>query len=185
MVSAEVEIPYFGACLETVLVCGSCHFRHADFLILSQKDPVRHAFRVESPDDLSVRVVRSNSCTFRLPEIGFTAEPTPRSEAFITNVQGILDRARNVLLTARTIYSDEPETVRVAEEKLAHIARMEAGEEPVTVILDDPFGNSAILSERTDVRALTEEEVAALETGYVVIDKSELESGDVEPRFKP
>ncbi len=168
------EVPYFGDCMETLVSCPSCAFRHADFLILNQKEAVRHAFRIESVDDLVVRVVRANSCTIRVPELGFLAEPTPRSEAFVSNVQGVLGRVRDVLLTARVIYADDPESVRVAEERLAQLARVEAGEEPATVVFDDPFGNSAILSDRSVVRPLSADEVASLQTGYVILDEKDL-----------
>jgi C4-type Zn-finger protein len=53
------------------------------------------------------------------------------------------------------------------------------------VILDDPFGNSAILADDAVTRPLTEEEVAALETGTVIFDKEDFEDGNLgEPRFK-
>lgn len=174
MRTAQIDLPYFGDCLETVLSCETCHFRHADFMILSQKEPTRHAFKVENTDDLDVRVVRANSCTIRVPEVGFLAEPTAQSEAFVSNVQGIIERIRRVLLTARTIYADEPESVKVAEERLAQLARIEAGESPMTVILDDPFGNSAVLDDRSETRRLTDAEVEELETGVIVFDQSEI-----------
>lgn len=167
------DVAYFGECLETVLLCDACGFRHTDFLILNQKEPTRVTLAVRSMEDLDVRVVRANSATIRVPEVGFLAEPTPRSEAFVSNVQGILDRIRDVLLTARSIYHDEEESVRVVDEKLEILAAIESGERAATLILDDPFGNSAIVSERAERRALTEEEVAELETGTIVLNKDE------------
>jgi zinc finger protein len=185
LTTTELDLPYFGKCLETLLHCPACRFRHSDLMILDQKDPMRHALTIRSPEDLSARVVRANSCTIRVPEVGFLAEPTPRSEAFVTNVQGVLERVRSVLITARTIYADEPESVRVAEERLALLAEIEAGEKEGTVILDDPFGNSAILADAAEARPLTQEEVDALETGYVVFDKEDFEDGNLgEPQFK-
>lgn len=173
MSTLKHEVAYFGECLETVLLCSACGFRHTDFLILNEKEPTRLAFHVRSTEDLSVRVVRANSATIRVPEVGFLAEPTPRSEAFVSNVQGILDRIRDVLLTARSIYHDDETSVRVVDEKLEVLAAIEAGERPATLILDDPFGNSAIVSERTERRKLTEEEVAELETGTIILNKDE------------
>lgn len=171
------EVAYFGECLETILLCSACGFRHVDFLVLAQKDPTRHTFAIRGVDDLAVRVVRSNSGTIRVPELGFTAEPTSRSEAFVSNVQGILDRVRDVLLTARTVYHDDDTSVKIVDERLEMIAEIEAGERAATLILDDPLGNSAVVSERTEVRPLTEEELADLHTGLIVFDKSEVERG--------
>lgn len=169
------DVPHFGEALETLLQCASCGFRHVDFLIMQQRDPLRYALRIASEEDLRVRVIRSNSGTFRIPEIGFTAEPTPGSESFVSNVEGVLDRAARIFRLAREFNLENPEAVAVAEAGLARLeAAREGRGEGLTLIIDDPFGNSAIVSERAEKRALTPEEVAALHTGLILIDKEDL-----------
>lgn len=174
LLSTTVDVPYFGEGLETMLRCERCGFRHADFMILKQKDPLRVAFAAAGPDDLMVRVIRSNSGTIRIPELGFTAEPTPLSESFVSNVEGVLDRAKEILLTAKQFHGDDPQKGALLEDYLAKWELFANGRAPFTLIIDDPFGNSAIVSERVEKRPLTPDEVAALKTGYVVIDKDEL-----------
>jgi len=39
------------------------------------------------------------------------------------------------------------------------------------VVIDDPFGNSAIISEKARKRALTEQEVKELKTGMFILEK--------------
>lgn len=175
MLTTQVEVPYFGEGLETTLRCARCGFRHADFMILSQKDPLRVSFRsLADPADLSVRVIRSNSGTLRIPEIGFLAEPTPLSESYVSNVEGVLDRAKDILLTAMEFHGEDPEKRALLEEYLARWEQMHNAAIPFTIEIDDPFGNSAIVSDRVEKRALTDDEVAHLKTGYVIIDKDEL-----------
>ncbi|MHB8605194.1 MAG: ZPR1 zinc finger domain-containing protein [Thermoplasmatota archaeon] len=172
--SIRHELPYFGECLETVVQCDHCSFRHADFMVLGDKEPSRFTLKIESAEDLGTRVVRSNSATFRVPELGFTAEPTPRSEAFVSNIEGVLERVRNVLLIARRVHDDDPAKMAVVDERLEHLARILALESPATVILEDPLGNSRILSERAEREALTAEEAALLETGVIFLERDEL-----------
>jgi len=175
MLSTSVNVPYFGDGLETTMRCGACGFRHADFMILGQKDPMRLTLHASGEDDLTIRVIRSNSGTIRIPELGFTAEPSPLSESYVSNVEGVLDRAKDVLLTALEFHGEDPEKVSLLQEYLMRYEKMLAGEIPFVLIIDDPFGNSAILAEKVQRRALTPEEVGSLRTGVVILDKSDFE----------
>lgn len=175
MLSTTVNIPYFGDGLETTLQCGACGFRHADFLILSQKEPLRLTLRGQGEEDLMVRVIRSNSGTIRIPELGFLAEPTPLSESFVSNVEGVLHRAKDILLTAVEFFGEDPDKRALLRQYLDTYEALVNGREPFTLILDDPFGNSAIVSDRVERRELTEEETAQLKTGMIVLDKEDLE----------
>jgi zinc finger protein len=173
--STTLDVPYFGEGLETTLRCDRCGFRHADFMILSQKDPVRLEFRALDPEDLMVRVIRSNSGTIRIPELGFTAEPTPLSESFVSNVEGVLDRAKEILLTALSFHGEDPGKAALLHGYLATWEECVNGRQPFSLVIDDPFGNSAIVSERVERRALTEDEVTQLKTGYTILDRSDLD----------
>jgi zinc finger protein len=174
MLSTTVDIPYFGEGLETTLRCANCGFRHADFMILTQKDPLRLTFRCATPEDLSVRVIRSNSGTIRIPELGFLAEPTPLSESYVSNVEGVLDRAKDVLLTALDFHGEDPAKRALLHDYLARYEEFVNARAPFTLVIDDPYGNSAIVSEAVERRALTEDEVAELKTGMMVLDKDDL-----------
>jgi zinc finger protein len=174
MASITVNVPYFGDGMETTLRCGACGFRHADFMILSQKEPLRLEFRAETPEDLTVRVIRSNSGTIRIPELGFTAEPSPLSESYVSNMEGVLDRAKDILLTALEFNGDDPAKVALLQDYLSRYERMIGGHMPFSLVIDDPFGNSAILSDRVQRRALTPEEVETLKTGMVILNRTDL-----------
>jgi zinc finger protein len=174
VLSTTIDVPYFGEGLESTLRCDACGFRHADFMILAQKEPWRLEFRAREIDDLSVRVIRSNSGTIRIPELGFTAEPTPLSESYVSNVEGVLDRAKDILLTALSFHGEDPEKAALLHQYLSTWEDCASGREPFTLIIDDPFGNSAIVSERVEKRALTEDEIAQLKTGYIILDKEDL-----------
>lgn len=175
LLSTTVNIPYFGDGLETTLRCDACGFRHADFMILSQKEALRLSLRADGEDDLRIRVIRSNSGTIRIPELGFVAEPTPLSESFVSNVEGVLERARDILLTAVEFFGSDEEKLRLLHEYLEAYDRLVNGRQPFSLVIDDPYGNSAIVSDKVERRLLTEEEVADLKTGMVFLDKEDLE----------
>jgi zinc finger protein len=170
MLTTMVDVPYFGEAMESMLRCSACGFRHSDFMILGQKAPQRLTLQVKGLAALNTRVIRSNSGTIRIPELGFTAEPTPLSESFVSNVEGVLERAKDVLLTAVDWHKDDPLKTDLLTRYLVAYQRMASGDLPFILIIDDPYGNSAIVSEDVERRPLTEEELAALKTGMTILD---------------
>lgn len=175
LLSTTVTVPYFGDALESTMRCDACGFRHADFMILGQKEPVRLAYHAKDESALSVRVIRSNSGTIRIPELGFTAEPSTLSESYVSNIEGVLERAKDILLTALDWHKEDPQKVELLKHYLETYDRMLRSEHPFTLIIDDPFGNSAIVSEDVERRALTEEEIAHLKTGMTIVDLTDQE----------
>jgi zinc finger protein len=115
-------------------------------MILSESEPVGYSCAIEGLDDLSIRVVRSSQGTVDVPELGVRIEPGPACEGFITNVEGVFDRINAVLGSVLTWA--EGEEREKAEELQALIVEIRAGKMPVTLIIEDPSGNSAIIAEK-------------------------------------
>ena len=149
-----------------------CGFRYSDTLILSQHEPMHYEMKVRSTDDLDARVVRSTSGTIRIPELGVEIEPGPASESFISNVEGVLERVERILDMV-TRWGEEDKTTR-ALELLSSIIKTRAGEYNITIIIDDPLGNSAIIAKNAVCRKLTDDEASLLKTGMIVFEKDEV-----------
>jgi len=155
-------------------------------MILSIKEPMRYEMPVETSEDLDARVIRSTSGTIRIPEMGVTIEPGSVSESYVTNIEGVLQRVRDVLLTAsRWVKGDKEKSLR-SEELLCMLEDVIEGKRKITVIVEDPLGNSAIISKKVKATRLSEEEAETLNTGMVVFDvnKSELVN-DVSDNVQP
>ena len=166
----RLDIPHFGETLQTTLVCGGCNYKTTDTLIVNERDPVHYGIDVASEEDMMVRVIRSTSGTIRLPDLGVTVEPTPLSESFVSNIEGVLVRVKEVI--GQAIGGAETDGQKMLGKRLVEaIERIRAGKEKTTIIIDDPFGNSAIISEKARKRALTEQEVKELKTGMFVLEK--------------
>ena len=162
------NIPFFGEIMNITSQCD-CGFRYSDTLILSQRDPVRYELKVRSEDDINARVVRSTSGTIRIPELGVDIEPGPASEAFVSNIEGVLDRVKDILGTI-VRWNEEGKTER-ALELLDTIDKIMEGEYEVTVVIEDPMGNSAIISDNATSRGITDDEAALLKTGMIIFEK--------------
>ena len=86
--------------------------------------------------------MRSMSASIEIPEIGVHISPGPTCQGFVSNVEGVLDRIATVVnMTFQWGTDQEKEN---ATALLADIARIKIGAFPVTLILEDPDGNSGI-----------------------------------------
>lgn len=179
------EIPYFGEIMYISAKC-QCSFRFADTMLLSSKEPMRYELLVETQEDLNARVIRSTSGTIRIPEMGITIEPGAVSESYITNVEGVMQRVQSVLMTASRWVQEDEEKFARSKELLCMLEEVLESKNKITVIIEDPLGNSAIISKKVIATKLSKEEAENLTTGMIVfdIDKSELEH-DVSDNVQP
>ncbi|RXE56910.1 hypothetical protein ABH15_01815 [Methanoculleus taiwanensis] len=147
IVHHRLEIPHFSDILLVSISCSECGYRHIDTIILGEGDPVRWTVRVEEPADLATRVVRSTSGTIEIPELGLKVEPGSACEGFVTNIEGVLNRFEQAVASALMNPETEEERAR-AEEVLSRIMGAKEATPPFTLILEDPAGNSALISEK-------------------------------------
>ena len=165
------DVPYFGEAMIIAGVC-ECGFRHSDTLLLSQKEPARYTLEVSDLNDLDARVIRSSSGTIRVPELGVDIEPGPASESYISNIEGVLDRITEIVVfaTASARQSGDPDKTSRGEQILENIELARQGKFKLTFMIEDPLGNSAIASEKAMKSSLTDEEIADLKTGIILLD---------------
>ena len=121
---------------------------------------------------MNMRIVRSGSSTVKIPQIGARIDPGLFSEGYVTNVEGILIRFRDIL---HQILRDIESSDDTNENRMRVIEFIELlggyihGNFPqgqtLTLIIEDPLGNSAIISEEEGdfiKEPLKEDEVAEI-----------------------
>jgi zinc finger protein len=141
-------IPRFGRVVVISMLCSNCGYRVFDILSLEDRGPSKIEFKVNDLKDLSARVIRSSSSTLTIPELGLELKPGDKSEGFITNIEGVLVR---FLAFAEQLYqSVEPEEKEGAMAAIEKIKLAMEGNVPFTVIIEDEYGNSAILPPEED-----------------------------------
>jgi len=137
------EIPFFGEIMIFTTVCASCGFRATDVMVLSEEKRERCEMVVSSAEDVNAIVVRSSSGTIEIPELGVSVEPKS-GEAFISTVEGVLKRVENVV----KMLSKDGKGKKRADEVLKQIEDIKSGKASMTLIIDDPTGNSAIIPDK-------------------------------------
>ena len=164
----ELEIPHFGKVLETSIQCPECGFKHSDIIALEQNEPAKYVLEINK-NTLTVRVVRSQSATVSIPEIGVKVEPGPKPEGYVTNVEGILNRFEDAVKKALNLFDDEPSQIN-GKNTLNKIQELKKGNGTATLIIQDPFGQSKIVSDSAEILEIPEEELNELKTGFSHIE---------------
>ncbi len=143
---SEQEIPYFGWVYLFSMTCSNCHYHKSDIEAAEKKEPCRYTFEVNGKDDLNVRIVKSAEATLKIPHI-VTVESSHGSEGYISNVEGVIERVKKVIEMAKEDEEDLS-AKKKAKNLLKKLMKVLWGTESIKIIIEDPTGNSAILSER-------------------------------------
>tara|TARA_Y100000310_G_scaffold293782_1_gene323641 strand:- start:11468 stop:12010 length:543 start_codon:yes stop_codon:yes gene_type:complete len=142
----ETEVPYFGKVYMFSMTCSSCKYHKSDLEAENQQDPSKFTFEITSEEDLKVRIVKSAEATVKLPHI-VTISPGPAAQGFVSNIEGIFKRVKHQIEVARDTAEDTSDKKK-AKNLLKKINKIMWGQEKQKIILEDPTGNSAIVSEK-------------------------------------
>lgn len=147
----QMEIPYFGNAFLFSMSCENkdCNYHMADVELDESGTPIKAEFEINSEDDMSVRVIKSSGATVKLPRI-MTIEPAATSSGYITNIEGILSRVKRMLESTRDASEDKSE-IKKCKNMIKKIQNIMWGQDSIKLTIEDPNGNSAIISEKTKI----------------------------------
>jgi len=148
----ETEVPYFGKVYVFSMTCSKCKYHKADVEATEKKDPVKYSFDITSEKDMSIRIVKSSEATIKIPHIT-SITPGPASQGFITNIEGIFRRVKHQTEVLRDT-AEEKEDRKKAKNLLKKINKIMWGQEKSKIIIEDPSGNSAIISDKAEKSSL-------------------------------
>jgi zinc finger protein len=163
------EIPYFGEHTQMTMMCDSCGWKNTDFIPAEGKKAGSWTMKINDTEHMKTRVVRSSSCTVRINEIGLEVEPGGNSSGYITNIEGVLNRFRDIVeMILRQAKRDKDENIEKCLLLLEYINEIKNGNREVEITLLDPMGHSQILHEDAVARELVEDEISELAVGISI-----------------
>jgi len=147
LMEAEIDVPYFGKTYIFSMDCSNCKYHKADVESADEnREPVKFTLDISSEEDMKIRIIKSSNATIKIPHIG-NIEPGEASNGYITNVEGILQRMKKHIETLRDD-AEEEEDKKKAKNMLKKLMRVMWGQENLKMIMEDPTGNSAIISDK-------------------------------------
>jgi len=142
----EKEIPYFGKVFVFSMTCSNCKYHKADVEVAEKGEPSKYSIEINGEEDMKIRIVKSSEATVKIPHI-VTIEPGPASSGFITNVEGILNRVKHQIEAAKE-NEEDPAAKKKSKNMLKKLNKVMWGQEKLKIIIEDPSGNSAIISDK-------------------------------------
>lgn len=167
MLAHTEEIAYFGEHTQVTLTCPGCGWRQTDFIPAEAREGNCQSYRIDSIEDLQVRVIRGSACTVRLVELDLEVRPGSHSTGYVSNIEGVLNRFQEVIDMVGRQATSEENTVAVSELASITEAMLEIrdGRRGATLEFLDPHGHSMILTDTVESRPLSVEEIDDLPIG--------------------
>jgi len=142
------SIPHFKEVVIMATTCDVCGARTNEVKVgggISDKGR-RISLRVTEAADLTRDVLKSETCTLKIPELEFEAQLMSNGGKF-TTVEGLLEAVKEQLLTGNPFLMGDSATDSVKSKMAAFSVRLDeliAAKTVFTIVLDDPAGNSFI-----------------------------------------
>lgn len=149
----ETEVPYFGKVFLFSMSCSSCKAHKSDVEAAEAKEPTKYTITVDSEKDMQIRIVKSSAATVKIPQLRMSVTPGPASLGYISNIEGLLNKFVEVIEQERDS-AEEQDEKKHAKNLLKKIWKIKLGEIPLKIIIEDPTGNSAIISEKAKIEKL-------------------------------
>jgi len=162
----EYNVQNFGSVLLNVTSCPHCGYKHTDVLTLTNREPISLRVRINSVEDLDIKVIKSGTATIAIPEFKATITPGPYSEGYITNVEGVLEKIEDALTFM--LSSADGERLRKGERMLKQIRNARERKPRFTLTIKDPLGNSGLVAadqSKISKRKLAKKELLRIKFG--------------------
>ena len=143
------KIPLFRDVILMSFTCEHCDFSNNEVMSGTpiQTTGIKFVVTVKHSEDMNRQVVRSEKCTFGIPEIEFEAPPTG-AKGLLTTIEGLLIRSHGELSTHASSLPAESVEEQAHKQKFKHfLDRMQdciSLRREFTFVLDDPSGNSFV-----------------------------------------
>ncbi|EAT85814.2 hypothetical protein SNOG_07163 [Parastagonospora nodorum SN15] len=139
------KIPFFREIVIMSFACPHCHFKNTEVQPAGeiQQRGIKFTLRVDSADDLSRQIIKSDTAVFRIEDIDLEIPP---GRGQLSNVEGILSMVAQDLEQKQEERKEViPEVYEKIQGVIETIKQMASGQKlPFKLTVDDPAGNSSI-----------------------------------------
>ena len=149
----ELDIPFFGKTYVFGMQCSNCNYNKSDVECAEPKDPTKITFEIDSEQDMKIRVVKSGEASVKVPQLRMEVTGGPNGEGYVSNIEGLLDRFKKIIEEERDTAEDD-NVKKSAKNLLKKLWKVKMGDIPIRIVIEDPTGNSAIISKKSVIEKL-------------------------------
>ncbi|MCD6488496.1 MAG: ZPR1 zinc finger domain-containing protein [Desulfurococcales archaeon] len=148
------ELPLVGKVLIASGTCKNCGYRYVDVRLAEPREPRRIIYRVEKPGDENTVLIRASTAGILIPDVGVEIIPGPAARGYITTIEGLI---LDIIEKTEFLCSSPDADKEKCKEKLEELEAARDARKQYTVIIVDPEGVSAILSEKAKIEKLRQD----------------------------
>lgn len=163
------DMPLVGKVIISSGRCPNCGYKWSDVRLAESKGPRKIVYTVEEPGDENALLIRASTASIVIPELGVEIKPGPAALGFITTIEGLI---MDIIEKAEFLCSEPDAPERECIEKLEQLRKARDAAVKYTVIIIDPEGVSAIISEKAREEPLSKEEIEAIGKGLGVVSST-------------
>ncbi len=149
------DMPLVGKVLISSGKCKYCGYKWSDVRLAEPRGPRRIIYRVEKPGDENTVIIRASTASIKIPELGVEITPGPAAKGYITTIEGLI---LDILEKTEFLCSEPDAPEKECREKIELLKKARDGKIQYTVIIEDPEGVSAILSEKARIEPVEKTE---------------------------
>ncbi|XP_026478684.1 zinc finger protein ZPR1-like [Ctenocephalides felis] len=147
------NIPHFKDVVIMATLCEVCGHRTNEVKSGGgiEEHGMKHTVQIRGKEDFSRDVLKSETCSVEVPELELVMGSAALNGRF-TTVEGLLSAMKNQIASKEFIYGDsqDSESKNKMDKFLEEFQQVLDGKKQITLILDDPAGNSYVQSFNDD-----------------------------------
>ncbi|KAM6970194.1 zinc finger protein ZPR1 [Aplochiton taeniatus] len=140
------RIPFFKEIIVSSFSCSNCGWSNTEIQSAGriQDQGICYTLKIKSKQDFNREVVKAETATTRIPELDFEI-PAYSQKGALSTIEGLLGRAVSGLEQDQPERrTSVPEVAEKIEEFIVKLKKLKDVEEPFTLVIDDPSGNSFV-----------------------------------------
>jgi len=149
----DKDVNGFGKVYVMSMNCEDCDFSKCDIESEEEKDGSSQTITIDSEKDMKIGIIRSSSGTVKVPQIRMKIDAGENSEGFITDVAGLIGKFEGIVEKERDS-AEDPSAKKSAKNLLKKLWKIKLGDVPVKITIEDPTGNSAIISDKVEIKKI-------------------------------
>ena len=102
---------------------------------------------------MNIRIVKSSEAVINWTDLKIKVEPGINAEGFVSNVERLLNDIEQMLQFNKETEEDNAKKKKIWK-LINDILDIKEGKKQTTLIIEDPTGNSAIISEKVKIEPL-------------------------------
>ncbi len=148
---STLSVPQCGNVFKLLMHCNACNYHQEDIELEQPLGPIKFSLTLQTLQDLEISIIKGSEATLKIPHVG-SIEAGPTSQGQITSVKQVLLFLKEQAESDKA-GDEDADAKKKAKNLVKKLNSILAGQQEATLTLEDPSGNSFVVSEKA-VRAV-------------------------------